>query len=185
MVRLKGGRHDSSVVVSGFSRTVRTALDPGPPVDPQGRTYLEGVMLGIADALRADPRVFVYGQDVGGPYGNAFLLLRTSHDRVAFLHVSCTEWKNLFSLEIYGTGAKLHIEGLGGSYGVERLAFYRMAPEMGPPETTIWEYPMADNSWDVEFAEFLDDIRLKREPSAGVRDAVEALTIIEKIYRMS
>ena len=33
-------------------------------------------MLGIGDALRADPRVFVYGEDVGGSYGNAFLLLR-------------------------------------------------------------------------------------------------------------
>ena len=32
--------------------------------------------LGVGDALRADPRVFVYGQDVGGKYGNAFLLLR-------------------------------------------------------------------------------------------------------------
>ncbi|MEP6768021.1 MAG: transketolase C-terminal domain-containing protein, partial [Acidobacteriota bacterium] len=28
------------------------------------------------DALEADPRVFVYGEDVGGKYGNAFLLLR-------------------------------------------------------------------------------------------------------------
>jgi 2-oxoisovalerate dehydrogenase E1 component beta subunit len=34
------------------------------------------VMLGVGDALRADPRVFVYGEDVGGQYGNAFLLLR-------------------------------------------------------------------------------------------------------------
>ncbi len=33
-------------------------------------------MLGIGDALRADPRVFLYGEDVGGRYGNAFLLLR-------------------------------------------------------------------------------------------------------------
>jgi 2-oxoisovalerate dehydrogenase E1 component beta subunit len=33
-------------------------------------------MLGVGDALRADRRVFVYGQDVGGKYGNAFLLLR-------------------------------------------------------------------------------------------------------------
>jgi 2-oxoisovalerate dehydrogenase E1 component beta subunit len=33
-------------------------------------------MLGIGDALRSDPRVFVYGEDVGGSYGNAFLLLR-------------------------------------------------------------------------------------------------------------
>jgi 2-oxoisovalerate dehydrogenase E1 component len=52
------------------------AVETGPPVDSGGRTYLEGVMLGIADALRADPRVFVYGEDVGGAYGNAFLLLR-------------------------------------------------------------------------------------------------------------
>src|SRR5687767_15643150 len=33
-------------------------------------------MMGIGDALHADPRVFVDGQDVGGVYGNAFLLLR-------------------------------------------------------------------------------------------------------------
>ena len=51
-------------------------LDPGPPVDPRGRTFLEAVTLGVEDALRADPRVFVYGEDVGGRYGNAFLLLR-------------------------------------------------------------------------------------------------------------
>ena len=44
--------------------------------DPKGHTFLEAVMLGVGDALRADPRVFVYGEDVGGQYGNAFLLLR-------------------------------------------------------------------------------------------------------------
>ena len=52
------------------------SLDEGPPVDPNGRTFLEAVMLGIRDALHADPRVFVFGEDVGGTYGNAFLLLR-------------------------------------------------------------------------------------------------------------
>jgi 2-oxoisovalerate dehydrogenase E1 component len=51
-------------------------LEAGPPFDPKGRTFLEAVMLGVGDALRADPRVFVYGEDVGGKYGNAFLLLR-------------------------------------------------------------------------------------------------------------
>jgi 2-oxoisovalerate dehydrogenase E1 component beta subunit len=45
-------------------------------VDRSGRTFLEAVALGVGDALRADPRVFVYGEDVGGAYGNAFLLLR-------------------------------------------------------------------------------------------------------------
>ncbi len=51
-------------------------VEPGRPFDKKGSTLLEAVMLGVGDALRADPRVFVYGQDVGGQYGNAFLLLR-------------------------------------------------------------------------------------------------------------
>ncbi|MEO6786977.1 MAG: Gfo/Idh/MocA family oxidoreductase, partial [Chthoniobacteraceae bacterium] len=48
---------------------------------------------------------------------NAFLNLRTATEQTAWLHVSCTEWKNTFSFEIYGRDGKLHIEGLGGSYG--------------------------------------------------------------------
>jgi 2-oxoisovalerate dehydrogenase E1 component len=51
-------------------------LEPGAPFDRKGRTFLEGVMLGLRDALQADPRVFLYGEDIGGTYGNAFLLLR-------------------------------------------------------------------------------------------------------------
>jgi 2-oxoisovalerate dehydrogenase E1 component len=51
-------------------------LDPGLPFDRHGRTFLEGIALGLRDALTADSRVFVYGEDVGGKYGNAFLLLR-------------------------------------------------------------------------------------------------------------
>jgi 2-oxoisovalerate dehydrogenase E1 component len=54
----------------------RPAVESAPPFDAKGRTFLDGVMLGVGDALRGDPRVFVYGQDVGGTYGNAFLLLR-------------------------------------------------------------------------------------------------------------
>ena len=116
---------------------------------------------------------------------NAFLLLRTPREQTAFLHVSCTEWKNLFSLEIYGKDAKLHIEGLGGSYGVERLAFYKMLPEMGPPDTTIWEYPGGDQSWGLEFAEFLEDIRLDRTPTAGLADARASLAVVEEVHRQS
>lgn len=51
-------------------------VEDAPPFDPKGRTFLEAVMLGVGDALRNDPDVFVYGEDVGGRYGNAFLLLR-------------------------------------------------------------------------------------------------------------
>ncbi len=116
---------------------------------------------------------------------NGFMILRTAKNQTAFLHVSCTEWKNLFSLEIYGKNAKLHIEGLGGSYGMEKLSFYKMLPEMGPPDTTIWEYPRGDNSWELEFAEFLEDIHLKRTPSANLMDARAALVAVEKITKDS
>jgi 2-oxoisovalerate dehydrogenase E1 component len=51
-------------------------VEAAPPFDPKGRTFLDAVMLGVGDALRSDPRVFVFGEDVGGRYGNAFLLLR-------------------------------------------------------------------------------------------------------------
>lgn len=116
---------------------------------------------------------------------NGFMLLHTARRQTAFLHVSCTEWKNLFSLEVYGRQAKLHIEGLGGSYGVERLTYYQMLPQMGPPETTMWEYPRGDDSWQIEFGEFLEDIRLGRKPAANLNDAYAALSIVEKIYQES
>ena len=59
--------------------------------------------------------------------------------------------------------------------------YYRMLPEMGPPETTIWEYPRGDRSWALEFAEFLDDIRLGRAAVApGCADARAALAVVER-----
>ncbi|HSL82998.1 MAG TPA: thiamine pyrophosphate-dependent enzyme, partial [Thermoanaerobaculia bacterium] len=51
-------------------------VETGLPFAPDGRTFIEAVMLAVGDALRADERAFVFGEDVGGDYGNAFLLLR-------------------------------------------------------------------------------------------------------------
>jgi predicted dehydrogenase len=113
---------------------------------------------------------------------NAFFMLSTSKGQVALLHTSWTEWKNMFSFELFGRMGKLEITGLGGSYGVERITHYRMLPQMGPPETVTHEYPFADTSWSVEFETFLEDIRLGREPFPGVLDAQAALRIIETIY---
>ena len=116
---------------------------------------------------------------------NGFMLLKTAKHQTAFLHVSCTEWKNLFSMEIYGMKGKLELFGLGGSYGTEKIIWYKMLPEMGPPETICWEFPMGDDSWEFEMNEFYKDILLDREPEAGLADAVAALKIIEKIYMNS
>ncbi len=117
-----------------------------------------------------------------GVEDNAFFLLRTPQGQVANLHASWTEWKNMFSFEIFGRTGKLDANGLGGSYGVERLTHYAMTPEMGPPPTTTYEYPMADNSWHVEYAAFLEDIALDRTPDPSFEDAAAALRIIEAVY---
>jgi predicted dehydrogenase len=116
---------------------------------------------------------------------NGFMLLKTAKKQTAFLHASCTEWKNLFSMEIYGKQGKLDLSGLGGSYGLEKITWYKMLAEMGPPETTSWEYPMADDSWEREMNEFFEDIRCDRIPSAGLNDAYAALKIVEAIYKES
>jgi predicted dehydrogenase len=116
---------------------------------------------------------------------NAFVTLRTASGQTAWLQVSCTEWKNLFSFEIYFKRAKLHIEGLGGSYGMERLYYYKMLPEMGPPETVIYEYPRPEDSWTLELNEFLEDIRLNRTPNPGLKEGKRTLEIVERIYQKS
>ena len=116
---------------------------------------------------------------------NAFLNLRTAHGRTAWLHVSCSEWKNLFCFEIYFRQAKLQIDGLGGSYGMERLSYYRMLPEMGPPETTIFEFPRGDQSWAHEVKEFVTDIEQQRLPRPGIAEAKSVLRVVETIYTTS
>ena len=116
---------------------------------------------------------------------NAFLSLRTPTGQTAWLQVSCTEWKNMFSFEIYGRDAKLSIDGLGGSYGQEKLTYYKMLPQMGPPETTVFDYPQGDQSWSLEMREFIDDIKLNREPSPGLTEGIKTLEVVEAIYKKS
>jgi predicted dehydrogenase len=116
---------------------------------------------------------------------NGFALLRTDKGQTAMLHASCTEWKNLFSFEIYGKVGKLAVDGLGGSYGVERLAYYKMLPQMGPPETTIWEYPGEDRSWHLEWQHFANCVRDRRQPGGNLDDALAALRVVQKLYDSS
>ncbi len=141
---------------------------------------LAGIFLGEFTTVEGHATTYFWKMSVDD---NAFLSLRNAAGNTAWLHVSCSEWKNLFSLEIYGRDAKLHWEGLGGSYGVERLTCYKMLPQMGPPETTIYEFPRGDESWKLEMAEFFEDIKLKRTPVPGLKEAKAALAVVEQIYQ--
>jgi predicted dehydrogenase len=149
-------------------------IDQGSHLIDLSRFFLGDLKLGYGAA----PNYF-WGGDVDD---NCFLALTGSDGRMAWLHASWTEWKNLFSLEIMGRCGKLTVDGLGGSYGVERLTCHRMLPEMGPPETTSWEYPFPDRSFAHEFDNFVAAIEGRARPNGDIDDALANLAIIESVY---
>ena len=116
---------------------------------------------------------------------NCFIALEGKEGQIAWLHATWSEWKNTFSLEICGRDGKLTIEGLGGSYGVESLTYHKMLPQMGPPETTRWEYPFPDRSWHQEHLEFVTAIQENRAPIGNIEDAYAMLQIIDQAYKRS
>lgn len=113
---------------------------------------------------------------------NCFLALRSISGAIAWLHASWTEWKNLFCFEIMGRHGKLTVDGLGGSYGVERLTLHAMSPAMGPPDTSVWEYPHTDTSWELELRDFKRAMETGCRPCGDVADALANATLIDAIY---
>jgi len=159
-------------------------LSGGGELIDQGVHLIDLAASFMGDFARVDGHVATYFWKMPVD-DNAFVSLRTASGQTAWLQASCTEWKNLFSFEVYFKRAKLHVEGLGGSYGIERLYYYKMFPEMGPPETVIYEFPRGDGSWSLELDEFLADIDSKRPPVPGLREGIRTLQIVEEIYRKS
>ena len=79
---------------------------------------------------------------------------------------------------------KLEINGLGGSYGTERLTWYKMSARDGSARNA----GLGVSRWrtipgQAENAAFFEDIRLRRQPDPGIADAQAALRIVEQIYR--
>ncbi len=121
---------------------------------------------------------------------NAALILGEAQSRTApwaMLHVSWTEWKNLFSLEVYCRRAKLQVDGLVRSYGPQRLRIYRMGPELGPPGLEQFDYPDEDRSWEREWASFTAAIEAADERllNGALGDAHYAWEQIEAAYAAS
>jgi predicted dehydrogenase len=121
---------------------------------------------------------------------NAVLVLAEPGERAgrwATAHVTWTEWKNMFSLEIYCRTGKLQVDGLARSYGPQRLTIHAMSPELGPPETEEFEYPPEDVSWDGEWAHFREAIVADddRELLGDLADARYAWGCVERAYELA
>jgi predicted dehydrogenase len=114
---------------------------------------------------------------------NAFAMFKNPAGVVATMHTSWTQWKNLFSLEIFGDLGYMIVEGLGGSYGVETLKLGRRNPKGGPPDEQIERFPGPDVSWQLEWKEFTRAICEKRQPVGNGFDGLQANRMIEAVQR--
>lgn len=127
------------------------------------------------------------GDDRAGPgddvEDNAFAHLRTANGLVASLHASWTQWKNLFSFEIFGREGYLVVDGLGGSYGPETLTWGRRRPASGPPDEQRWTFAQADDSWTLQWRDFVASIREERAPLSSGHDGLQALRLVQAIYQ--
>jgi predicted dehydrogenase len=95
------------------------------------------------------------------------------------------QWKNRFIWEVIGTMGYATVEGLGGSYGPERLTVGERRHEGGPPVEYSTSFGEADLSWRDEWQEFVDAIRMDRSPMSSGSDAVRTMHLIEAIYEAS
>lgn len=112
---------------------------------------------------------------------NAFVLYRTQEGAIATIHSSLTQWKNLFSFEVYGESGQVTVEGLGGGYGTER-AILGLRDFTAPFSEKIVEFRGQDSSWAAEWKEFLAAIQGQREPLGNGQDGLESLRLVFAAY---
>ena len=114
---------------------------------------------------------------------NAFAFFKKRDGVIAFMHTSWTQWKNLFSFEIFGGKGYLIINGLGGSYGKEILKVGKRKPGGGIPEEEVMEFEGDDISWQKELTEFFAAIDERREAGGSGYDGYKANLMIEAVYQ--
>ena len=114
---------------------------------------------------------------------NAYVIAKTATDITAIFQVSWTNWKNIFSFEIFGTDGYVRIEGLGGSYGAETLEYGKRNKAGGKPDVEIHSFDQEDVSWKNEWNEFTSAIREKRDVIGSGHDGYRANVVIDALYR--
>jgi predicted dehydrogenase len=114
---------------------------------------------------------------------NAFGMFGFPGGAVATFHTSWTQWKNLFSLEVFGRAGALVVEGLGRSYGPETLTAYRRRPEGGVPESDTRTFEGEDPSWRLEWADFVGAVQEGRPMLGTAEDGVVAMRMLDALYR--
>ena len=141
---------------------------------------------GDFDSVKAELSNLYWKMDVED---NAFVILRnTENNCVASLHSTMTQWRHLFSLEVFLEKGYMVLNGLitsTMSYGKEILTIAKSrsaAPAATWQDEVRTEY-MNNNSWRYEMLQFFDAINNDIPIRIGNSDdALKLMTIIDKTY---
>lgn len=116
---------------------------------------------------------------------NAYALMRTENNVVAFLHSSATQWRHRFQLDLTLTKGLVILSGIlsgSKSYGAEEITVaYANEDDEGDPLEKSTRYNV-DNSWGDEIASFVDAIRTDTPIDNG--SSMDALKTMELVYRI-
>ncbi len=113
---------------------------------------------------------------------NGMAIFRMASGAMASVHSSLTQWKNVFSFEVFGEDGYLIVDGLGASYGTEKLIAGRR-DFVAPFQDTITEFRGGDISWREEWTEFRRAIAERREPIGNGDDGLAAIRIALAAYQ--
>ncbi len=130
--------------------------------------------------------------NLDGIEDNVFANFRNSDTGVvASLHSTMTQWRHIFSLEIFLSGGHIVLNGLktsSNSYGEEVLTLERNAiagPAVKWQDTQRITYDV-DTSWASEAEHFLTCIASNRPIEDGCsQDALRVMRLIGKVYDQS
>ena len=112
---------------------------------------------------------------------NAFAMFTNKTGVVAMMHTSWTQWKNLFSFEVFGEDGYLIVDGLGGSYGTETLKIGKRKLQGGAPDEQMLEFPWKDVSWQLEWQEFTSSIKQNTQPIGSGWDGYQAEKMLDAV----
>jgi 1,5-anhydro-D-fructose reductase (1,5-anhydro-D-mannitol-forming) len=126
---------------------------------------------------------------IDGIEDNVFAMFRSSKSGIcASLHSTMTQWRYLFSLEVFLEGGALILNGLktsSGAYGEEMLSIKRNPSHLQDGRFESEEqivYPI-DISWQSEIKHFFDCIEKNQDVRYGnTKDALNVMRIIDRIY---
>ncbi len=114
---------------------------------------------------------------------NCFCLFETPAGQIAQLHVSWTQWINIFEIEIFGRDGYLRLEGRDGHYGPQRLTWGKRQSSHGRPVEEVFAFDESENPWAREWREFLRLIRDGRDQFEAAQEGLRTQQLVEAAYR--